>query len=174
MRVASSLLGLALAGLGCATGWVQESGRFVDRPKGLSIAAPERGEWERVEVEGSTLTLRRQDGVTLSWLRDCAEVPATAQAASEALLQAVGPRRVVEEGPVGVARGEAWRVVAELDPSRGFGSSGQLQTVTRIHDGCTDDWVLAAPPAIEVGGLLQEWWSSVEAPQVAAEGSSLP
>lgn len=166
-------LGIAVgvAMLGCATGWVQQGGRLVDLEGGRSIAIPEEGRWERIPVEGSALTLRREDGATLSWLQACAAegeaVPESAQAAAKALLRSLGKKTVLREGPVEAARGEAWRVEAEVVEGTRVLS---LTTVTRTDGRCTDDWVLVAPASVQVVGVLDRWWPTVDVPQVAADG----
>jgi len=162
-----------LAG-GCATGWVQQGGRLVDVERGLSISLPE-GRWEVVPVEGSALTLRRADGTTLSWLKVCVEEgedpPPNARAAARGLLQSVGQKTIVSEGPVAVGHGEAWRIEADV---REGSRSGRLATVTRTDERCTEDWVLTAPQGTETAGLLDAWWASVDGPQGAAESSASP
>ena len=164
------LWALALAA-GCATGWVQQGDRLVDTEAGRSIAIPEEGRWERIPVEGSALTLRREDGATLSWLQSCAEEgeepPESAQVAAKALLRSLGQKTVVREGPVDTPRGEAWRVEAEV---REGARALSLTTVTRVDGACTDDWVFVAPTGAATASVLDRWWPTVDGPQVAADG----
>lgn len=151
--------------IGCASGWQRHGDRFVDSSKGLSIGAPASGAWTPVRVEGSTLTLRREDGATLSWLRECRGRDVPARTASRELLRGITESEILEEGPVSVDQGEAWQVAARV---RGEGGAAELRAVTRVRDGCTDDWVFAAPVGGATEGLLEAWWSSFAGPEVAA------
>ncbi|MCP3982820.1 MAG: hypothetical protein GY723_00435 [bacterium] len=164
--VFASWVGLAL---GCATGWVQEGGRFSHSERGLSISTPPGGPWEAVRVEGSSLTLRNAEGATLSWLRACREGPASARRESRSLLRGIDGVVLVSEGTVDGAPGDVWRADARV---RDAGRELRVHTVTRVVGGCTDDWVLVAPPSAEVAEVFDDWWGSVQAPQVAAEAEA--
>ena len=151
--------------LGCATGWVQEGGRFTDARRDLSITAPPGGPWEQLKVEGSTLTLRNPSGAMLSWLRECRDHSVTARGASRALLRGIEGLVLESEGPVASADGDVWRAEARLDEN---GRELQVRAVTRVVGSCTDDWVLVAAPASELAEAFDGWWGSVRAPEVAA------
>ena len=151
--------------IGCASGWQRQGGRFVDSGKGLSISAPTSGSWTPVRVEGSTLTLRRGDGATLSWLRECQGRKVSARTASRELLRGITESEILDEGPVSVDGGEAWQVAARV---RAEGGAAELRAVTRVGGGCTDDWVFAAPVGGGTEGLLEAWWPSFAGPEVAA------
>ncbi|MDP6540760.1 MAG: hypothetical protein QF410_14550, partial [Planctomycetota bacterium] len=82
---------------GCASGWQRQGDRFVLPSEGLSIGAPASGTWKPVPVEGSTLTLRREDGATLSWLRQCQGREVRARVASRELLRGIAEREILDE-----------------------------------------------------------------------------
>lgn len=150
--------------LGCATGWVHEAGRFTNERRGLSITEPPGGPWQQVKIEGSALTLRNPSGATLSWLRECGDHPATARSASRALLRGIEGLELQAEGPVAGAAGDVWRAEARLSQD---GRELQVRAVTRVVGGCTDDWLLVAPPATELAEAFDGWWASVQAPELA-------
>lgn len=164
-----ALLCAALLVQACATGWSREGERLVHRAQGLSIRMPEGEGWEPVDVDGTTLTLRRGDGAMLSWIRRCEETaPRSARAASQALLRSLVRPEVVSQGPVPVSGGEGWRVEARV---RREGGESRIEAVTRLSGRCTEDWVLVAPASAVTLGVLDAWWPSVDAPQVAADGA---
>ena len=156
---------------GCATGWQQQGDRFVDEARGMSIAVPDSGgasgAWRPVDVDGSVLTLRREDGATLSWLRRCERREVSARTASRELVRGLPDRVLSAEGAVATEGGEAWRVAAQV--GRGEAPLG-LDAVTRVGGGCIDDWVLVAPAGSPTEGVLDAWWPTWSAMDVAAPG----
>jgi len=167
---------LSVPGTGCATGWALQGGRLVDARSGLSIAQPEGGPWRRIDVDGALLTLQRPDGATLSWLRRCDAAAAPARDAAHQLLRALAASEILEEGPGPSAGGATWLILAAV---RQDGRAARLHSVTRVAEGCTEDWLLVVPETgapvtasqrEEERTLLEHWWTSTGPAELAAQG----
>jgi len=141
----AGLLASALAQLpACASDVVHTEGRWRLRAQHASVADPDpaAGPWQRREVDGAALSFVGPGGASLSWIRECGRGTPAPRIASSLLLIGVHFDAEPEEGPVEVAGAPGWRVAGQ---ARQGGHVVHLEAVTRVGDGCTDDFLLIQP-----------------------------
>jgi hypothetical protein len=161
--------------LACAKDVVLQHGLYVDRRLQLSVEDPTRflDGWQRVDVEGALLAFRGPQGATMSLLRQCGRPAAPLPILARQLLRGTESPSVVRQGPVALAGGEAFVVVAHAGLE---GRAADVKTVTRRLGDCTLDWVLVAPQGLaEFEEAFDRWWASLRlggtTPGLRAEGS---
>jgi hypothetical protein len=156
---------VALLAVACASPVSLEDGRFRARASGASVAdlsGLEAG-WRRAAVAGALLAFDADDGARVCWIRRCPGAVAPARAEARALLISLEDVAVREEGPVTLAGVEAWVLQAQATER---GREVELKLVTRVADGCTDDFLLVSPGPLAVHEpVFERWWSSFEAPR---------
>jgi hypothetical protein len=137
---------------------VVEGGRWHDRRHGYSVASP--GEtWKAVDLPGAALAFRGPGDRRMSLAVRCGRPPRAApQLLARQLLIGLEERHVLEEGPVTLAGGPAWRQTVE---ARDGGTAVRLDTLTGVLGGCVHDWVLVSPEGTPAAAPeFEAFWSS--------------
>jgi hypothetical protein len=155
-------VGLAVA---CASPVSLADGRFRSRSSGASVADLTRLEagWRSKAVAGALLAFEATDGARTCWIRRCPGAAAPARAEARAALISLEDVAVQEEGPLTLAGAEAWQLRATASER---GRAVELRLVTRVAEGCTDDFWLVSPGPLAVHEpAFEAWWGSFEAPR---------
>jgi hypothetical protein len=147
----------------CASPVSLEDGRFRSRASGASVADLARLEagWRRVPLAGALLAFDATDGARACWIRRCPGAAAPARAEARAALISLEDVAVREEGAVSLAGVEAWQLRATASERD---RAVELLLVTRVAEGCTDDFLLVSPEPLALHeAAFHAWWGSFEA-----------
>ena len=155
---------VGLLAVACASPVSLADGRWHAADGGASIAdlPPLESGWGRVPLEGPLLTFAAADGARACWIRRCpGAVAPRPRAEAHALLISLEAARVREEGELTLDGAPAWWLRGEASED---GRAVRLKAVTRVADGCTDDFLLVSPGELALHeGVFDRWWASFQA-----------
>jgi hypothetical protein len=156
------LLWAALFASACAGPVSLAEGRWRARDDGASIAdlaALEAG-WRQTREPGLLLAFRAPDDALACWMRQCRDASAPARAEAHALLISLEAVVIEQEGAVAMGGASGWSLRARaLERGRAV----SLKAVTRAEGGCTDDFLLVTPGALELHEpAFDRWWATFE------------
>lgn len=163
-----AVLACALQTPACAGPLARQGDRYTQKKLGgsvLDLRALDPA-WKQVDVEGATLAYRGPGHAAMSWTRRCGQTGKPRVLARELLLQ-LGPSKVEGEDSLQMAGAPAWRLHARVDAP---GGPVDLRAVTRVAEGCVDDFVLVAPGDAGPYRALFERWRATFAPAAADGG----
>lgn len=156
----------------CASAWMLENHRYVNRESGISIAAPDGKAWSRADVDGALLSFADDRGGRLSWIRQCGRAQPPPRLASRQLLIGLQVEGEPEGSSVTVQGAPGWRLRARV---RQDGETASIDAVTRIGQHCTDDFLLVTPkPDAAERAAFEAWWRSFRETAGGAAGTSGP
>jgi hypothetical protein len=149
-------LGLTLLLLlpACARDLVAQNGGWRSTRDGYAIGAPGAG-WERFDLEGAALALRRGGSETMSLQARCGRPVAEPAIMARHLLIGIPERTLRQAGPTSVAGRSAW---TQTFDARLEGRTVRIQSVTLVASGCTYDFLLVAAGDPEPAQRVFESW----------------
>jgi len=162
-----AVLALTLLLPACARDLVAENGRWRSTRGGYSIGAPGGG-WERFDLEGASLALRRGGSETMSLQARCGRPVASPAIMARHLLIGIPERTLRQAGPVSVAGRSGW---AQTFDARLEGRTVRIQTVTLVSAGCAYDFLaVAAGDPEPTQRAFESWVESFSLPELEAAG----
>lgn len=161
-------LGLTLLLLpACARDLVAENGGWRSTRGGYWIGGPGAG-WERFDLEGAALALRRGGSETMSLQARCGRPVASPAIMARHLMIGIPERTLRQAGPVSVAGQSGW---TQTFDARLEGRTVRIQTVTLVTAGCAYDFlVVAAGDPEPAQRAFESWVESFWLPELDTAG----
>jgi hypothetical protein len=163
-------LGLTLLLLpACARDLVAENAGWRSTRGGYSIGTPGAG-WERFDLEGAALALRRGGSESMSLQARCGHPVASPAIMARHLMIGIPERTLRQAGPTTVAGRSAW---AQTFDARVEGRAVRIQSVTMVASGCAYDFLLVAAGDPESAQReFEAWVESFSLPALDTAGST--
>lgn len=139
---------------GCASGPALRDGRYRDRERGWSIAAPPTP-WRRVDAEGAVLAFQEPEGASMALAERCEGADAPLDRLARELRIGLGPSELVETQRLDLAGRPAELQVIALAQRR-------VRAVTRQAPPCVQDFVLVTADGADATRDFDAWWASFE------------